>query len=137
MIGQIATVNFKDIRIAAPAFLAIVMMPLTYSIANGIGIGVIASIVISIMCWLVEGGRRRKSANASGYNTIENTKVYDNFATSNELADGEEYEYNANGNESVVVSHDTIEGSSESNTKFPSMTAIVIGILFLAYFIFG
>ena len=33
---------------AIPAFLALIMMPLTYSIANGIGIGAIAYTLIAI-----------------------------------------------------------------------------------------
>lgn len=37
-----------DITSAVPAFLALIMMPLTYSIANGIGIGAIAYVIISL-----------------------------------------------------------------------------------------
>ena len=36
-----------DITSAVPAFLALIMMPLTYAIANGIGIGAIAYVVLS------------------------------------------------------------------------------------------
>jgi len=42
-----AKVNMDDITSAVPAFLALIMMPLTYSIANGIGIGAIAYVVLS------------------------------------------------------------------------------------------
>ena len=38
----------SDITEAVPAFLALVMMPLTYSISNGIAIGAIAYLLITI-----------------------------------------------------------------------------------------
>lgn len=41
MIGQISSIDFTRFEIALPAFLTIVSMPFTYSIANGIGIGFI------------------------------------------------------------------------------------------------
>lgn len=41
MIGQITSIDFNRFEIALPAFLTIVAMPFTYSIANGIGIGFI------------------------------------------------------------------------------------------------
>jgi AGZA family xanthine/uracil permease-like MFS transporter len=48
MVKNFAKVDFTDMRSAVPAFLALIMMPLTYSIANGIGIGAIAYVLISI-----------------------------------------------------------------------------------------
>ena len=39
----------QDMRSAVPAFLTLIMMPLTYSIANGIGIGSIAYVLITIL----------------------------------------------------------------------------------------
>lgn len=47
MMKSFAKVNMDDITSAVPAFLALIMMPLTYSIANGIGIGAIAYVVLS------------------------------------------------------------------------------------------
>ncbi|MGN0712766.1 MAG: NCS2 family permease, partial [Anaerovoracaceae bacterium] len=41
-------VDMEDIASAVPAFLTLIMMPLTYSIANGIGIGSIAYTLIAI-----------------------------------------------------------------------------------------
>ena len=43
-----AKVDMSDISSAVPAFLALIMMPLTYSISNGIAIGAIAYTVIRI-----------------------------------------------------------------------------------------
>lgn len=48
MMKSFAQVDMDDITSAVPAFLALIMMPLTYSIANGIGIGSIAYVIISL-----------------------------------------------------------------------------------------
>jgi len=47
MMAQIREIKFTKFAIALPAFLTIVTMPLTYSIANGIGVGFISFAVIS------------------------------------------------------------------------------------------
>ena len=46
MMSQVVDIDWKDWTIAFPAFLAIVIMPFTYSIANGIGAGFIAWVVV-------------------------------------------------------------------------------------------
>ena len=48
MLKGFASVDMSDMRSAVPAFLALVMMPLTYSISNGIGIGAIAYVIITL-----------------------------------------------------------------------------------------
>lgn len=48
MLKNFSKVDMEDIASAVPAFLALIMMPLTYSIANGIGIGAIAYVLIQI-----------------------------------------------------------------------------------------
>ena len=48
MLKNFSKVDMTDMRSAVPAFLALVMMPLTYSIANGIGIAAIAYVLISL-----------------------------------------------------------------------------------------
>lgn len=48
MLGNIKDVNFTDMTEALPAFCAMVFMPFTYSIANGVGIGLIAYSLIKI-----------------------------------------------------------------------------------------
>lgn len=48
MLKNFAKVDMDDMRSAVPAFLALIMMPLTYSISNGIGIGAIAYVLITI-----------------------------------------------------------------------------------------
>ena len=48
MLANFKNVDMSDMRSAAPAFLTLIMMPLTYSIANGIGIGAIAYTLITL-----------------------------------------------------------------------------------------
>ncbi len=48
MLKNFGKVDMEDMRSAVPAFLTLVMMPLTYSIANGIGIGAIAYVLITL-----------------------------------------------------------------------------------------
>ena len=48
MLKSITKVDFSDITAAVPAFLAMIMMPLTYSISNGIAIGAIAYTLITL-----------------------------------------------------------------------------------------
>ncbi|MFE7136074.1 NCS2 family permease [Streptomyces sp. NPDC057638] len=46
--GSIRDIDWADFTVAIPAFLAMVMMPLTYSITNGIGIGFISFTVLRL-----------------------------------------------------------------------------------------
>ncbi|WP_291478783.1 NCS2 family permease [Corynebacterium sp.] len=49
MMGQVTEIDFSRFEIALPAFLTIVIMPYTYSIANGIGMGFIAYAVMALV----------------------------------------------------------------------------------------
>ena len=49
MLKGFAKVDMDDLTSAIPAFLALVMMPLTYSISNGIAIGAIAYVLIRLL----------------------------------------------------------------------------------------
>ncbi|MFJ7194577.1 MULTISPECIES: NCS2 family permease [unclassified Streptomyces] len=46
--GSVRDIDWSDYTLAIPAFLAMVMMPFTYSITNGIGIGFIAFSVLRV-----------------------------------------------------------------------------------------
>ncbi|EGD54224.1 NCS2 family permease [Gordonia neofelifaecis] len=48
MMGQIRDIDFTRFEVALPAFLTIVVMPFTYSIANGIGVGFISWVVLGV-----------------------------------------------------------------------------------------
>ncbi|WP_022893040.1 NCS2 family permease [Agromyces subbeticus] len=49
MMAQIREIKFSNFAIALPAFLTIVTMPLTYSIANGIGVGFISWALVNAL----------------------------------------------------------------------------------------
>ena len=48
MMMQVGQIKWNDFSVALPAFLTIVTMPLTYSIANGIGVGFISFALLSL-----------------------------------------------------------------------------------------
>ena len=48
MMAQIKDIDFTRFDIALPAFMTIVVMPFTYSIANGIGVGFIAYVALAL-----------------------------------------------------------------------------------------
>ena len=66
MVSQIKDVDWTDFSVALPVFLTIITMPLTYSIANGIGVGFISWVIvraasgkareISPLLWIVSLG---------------------------------------------------------------------------------
>ena len=47
IVRQISEIDFTEFRVALPAFLTIVVMPFTYSIANGIGAGFISWVLLA------------------------------------------------------------------------------------------
>ncbi len=48
MLTAVRQIDWTDYEIAIPAFLAITLMPFTYSISNGIGAGIISYVVIKV-----------------------------------------------------------------------------------------
>jgi AGZA family xanthine/uracil permease-like MFS transporter len=66
MVSQIKDVDWTDFSVALPVFLTIIVMPLTYSIANGIGVGFVTWVIvrafsgkareISPLLWIVAAG---------------------------------------------------------------------------------
>ena len=66
MMSQIRDIEWTEFSTALPVFLTVTVMPLTYSIANGIGAGFIAWVVlrslsgkargISPLLWIVAAG---------------------------------------------------------------------------------
>ncbi|MEP9383086.1 NCS2 family permease [Nocardioides sp. KR10-350] len=48
MIGQVADIDWSDIGVAIPAFATVALMPFTYSIANGVGAGMILYVLIAL-----------------------------------------------------------------------------------------
>lgn len=54
MIKNINEVDFDNIRNAVPAFLTIIMMPLSHSITDGIGIGIVSYFIINILIYIID-----------------------------------------------------------------------------------
>lgn len=50
MISSLVNINFDKISEAVPAYLAMIAMPLTYSISEGIALGVISYVIINVCC---------------------------------------------------------------------------------------
>ncbi len=48
MFSELASVNFKDLAISAATFLTVMMMPLTYSITNGLAFGFLSYLLIKL-----------------------------------------------------------------------------------------
>lgn len=49
MFSELANVNFKDFTTAAPTFLIVMLMPLTYSITNGLAFGFIVYLLLKVL----------------------------------------------------------------------------------------
>jgi AGZA family xanthine/uracil permease-like MFS transporter len=56
MMGSLGEVAWDDPAAAIPAFLTVVAIPLTYSIANGLAFGITAHAILKLV-----GGRARRS----------------------------------------------------------------------------
>ena len=61
MIENSAKVDFTDFTEGVPAFLTIALMPLTYSIGDGLTIGVIAYVVINLLVNLFSKEKKKIS----------------------------------------------------------------------------
>ena len=53
MISTIKDINFEDPSLAVPAFLTLFGMPLTYSITDGIGLGIISYVLIKLILYVI------------------------------------------------------------------------------------
>ena len=49
MFGELSHINFKDTAIAVSTFLIVIMMPLTFSITNGLAFGLISYLLIKVI----------------------------------------------------------------------------------------
>ena len=59
MVSSIVKINFSDLREAIPAYLAVIAMPLFYSISEGIAIGVVSYVVINVVCNLISDEKKK------------------------------------------------------------------------------
>ncbi len=49
MMAQISLIDFSDLEGSIPAFVTLLVIPLTYSIAHGIGYGFITYVIIKVL----------------------------------------------------------------------------------------
>ena len=56
MMGGLADVDWSDLQVGLPAFLTLIMIPLTYSIANGLAFGICSHVALQLL-----SGRVRKN----------------------------------------------------------------------------
>lgn len=54
MMSNVKNIDFHDLRSAVPAFLTIILMPLAYSITDGIGMGIVSYCIINIICYVID-----------------------------------------------------------------------------------
>lgn len=54
MMGNVTGLDFKNPLRIVPAFVTIIMMPLTYSITTGIGLGIIAYVVLNTLAYVFD-----------------------------------------------------------------------------------
>lgn len=50
MVSSVIKIDFSDLTEAVPAYLCMLAMPLMYSIAEGIAMGVVSYVVINLLC---------------------------------------------------------------------------------------
>ena len=60
MLTSVLKIDFSDITEAVPAFLIIALMPLTYSIGDGLTIGVLAYVILNLLHNLVTRDKKEK-----------------------------------------------------------------------------
>lgn len=72
MLKNITKVDLKNIKNSVPAFLTIILMPLTYSITDGIGVGIIAYFLINLIIYIIN---RLKGKNVKSNITLVNTII--------------------------------------------------------------
>lgn len=54
MLKGIVNIKIDTVKNAVPAFLTIAMMPLAYSITDGIGFGILSYVLIDVICYVVD-----------------------------------------------------------------------------------
>ena len=50
MVSAVVDIDFNDLTEAVPAYLALIAMPLMYSISEGIAVGGISYVIINLVC---------------------------------------------------------------------------------------
>lgn len=61
MMENVTKIDFKNLKYGVPSFLTMVLMPFTYSITNGIGIGIITYTIITIATYFIDKLKHREA----------------------------------------------------------------------------
>jgi len=56
MMGQASEIDWKQMKVAVPAFLTLTLMPFSFSIPNGIAFGLVSNVILDITCGKWFGG---------------------------------------------------------------------------------
>ena len=75
MMMNVTDIDFNNIRYAVPSFLTIIIMLLSYSITDGMGIGIISFVVIDIVIYVIDLIRYDKDSG------MEKPKLESNLVT--------------------------------------------------------
>lgn len=76
MMSNVFKVDFTNIRNAVPAFFTMILMPFTYSITNGIGIGIISYTIINLIIYIFDRIKGKKSKLDLSFITIVVTILF-------------------------------------------------------------
>ena len=60
MLGAVKDIDFENITEGVPAFLTIAAMPLTYSIGDGLTIGILSYVIINLLYNLLFAKKKEK-----------------------------------------------------------------------------
>jgi inner membrane protein yicO len=66
MLKGIKNINIDGVKNAVPAFLTIAMMPLAYSITDGIGFGILSYVIIDLFIYIVNAIKYAATKNKGG-----------------------------------------------------------------------
>ncbi|MDU3724794.1 MAG: NCS2 family permease, partial [Clostridium celatum] len=65
MLGAVKEIDFDNITEGVPAFLTIAAMPLTYSIGNGLTLGILSYVIINLLYNLIFARKKEEKVKVS------------------------------------------------------------------------
>ena len=60
MMKNVVDIDFENIRYSIPSFITIITMVLSYSITNGIGMGILSFVFLDVIIYLIDRIRKRR-----------------------------------------------------------------------------
>lgn len=71
MISSVKDIDWKDITVAIPCFFTVLMMPLAYSISDGIGFGFITYVIVKVAVGIKDSIVRKQQPATDGMTSVE------------------------------------------------------------------